>query len=51
MQHPAVIEKPPRHLKLREPPERPPPRVHTTLEMDADFLASEAAGRLFDGLD
>jgi hypothetical protein len=48
----SVIEKILRHLKLWDPPERPPPpRVSTTLETDADFLAWEAAGRLFDGID
>jgi hypothetical protein len=41
-----------RHLKLWDPPEwPPPPRVSTTLETDADFLAWQAAGRLFDGID
>ena len=41
IEHPSVIEKILRHLKLWDPPERPPPpRVSTTLEMDADFLAS-----------
>jgi hypothetical protein len=48
----AVIEKILRHLKLWDPPERPPPpRPSTTLEYDADFLAWQAAGRLFDGID
>jgi hypothetical protein len=28
----------------------PPPRASTTLETDADFLAWEAGGRLFDGI-
>jgi len=52
IENPAVIEKILRHLKLWDSPERPPPpRVHTTLEMDADFLAWEAAGQLFDGID
>ncbi|MBZ5496393.1 MAG: hypothetical protein LAP85_08320 [Acidobacteriia bacterium] len=47
-----VIERILRHLKLWHPPERlPPPRVSTTLGTDADFLAWEAAGRLFDALD
>ena len=40
------------HLRLWDLPERPPPpRPSTTLEYDADFLAWEAAGRLFDGID
>jgi hypothetical protein len=48
----SVIEKILRHLKLWDRLERPPPhRVSTTLETDADFLAWEAAGRLFDGID
>jgi hypothetical protein len=48
----CVIEKILRHLKLWAPPERPPPpRSSTTLEYDADFLAWQAAGRLFDGID
>jgi len=48
----SVIEKILRHLKLWDPPERPPPpRASTTLEYDADFLAWEAGGRLFDGID
>jgi hypothetical protein len=48
----AIIEKILRHLKLWNPPARPPPpRASTTLETDADFLAWEAAGRLFDGID
>ncbi len=29
----------------------PPPRASTTLEYDADFLAWQAAGRLFDGIE
>jgi hypothetical protein len=29
----------------------PPPRSSTTLEYDSDFLAWQAAGRLFDGID
>jgi hypothetical protein len=50
--NPSVIEKILRHLELWEPPERPPlPRCSRTLEPDADFLAWEAAGRLFDGID
>ena len=50
--HPAIIEKILRHLKPWNPPTRPPPtRVSVTLETDADFLAWEAAGRLFDGID
>jgi hypothetical protein len=48
----SVIEKILRHLKLWDRPERPPPpRASTTLEYDADFLAWQAAGRLFDGID
>jgi hypothetical protein len=48
----AIIEKILRHLKLWNPPTRPPPpRASTTLETDADFLAWEAAGRLLDGID
>jgi hypothetical protein len=50
--NPLVIEKVLRHLKLWHPPERPPPpRCSRTLEPDTDFLAWEAAGRLFDGID
>ncbi len=53
IENPSVIEKIVRHLKIWDPPERPPPpRVATTLEPDdADFLAWEAAGRLFDVID
>jgi hypothetical protein len=52
IENPLVIEKILRHLKLGDAPERPPPpRVSTTLETDADFLAWEATGRLFDGID
>ena len=44
-----------KHLKLWDPKERPPPPKHSTtltiLEPDADFLAWEAASRLFDGID
>jgi hypothetical protein len=41
-----------KNLKLWHPPERPPaPKHSTTLEPDADFLAWEAAARLFDGID
>jgi len=41
----AIIEKILRHLKLWDPPARPPPpRASTTLETDADFLAWQAAG-------
>jgi Transposase zinc-binding domain/Putative transposase len=48
----SAIEKILRHLKLWSPPERPPPpRSSTTLEYDSDFLAWQAAGRLFDGID
>jgi hypothetical protein len=48
---PAPIEKILRRLKLWDRLERePPPRVSTTLETDADILAWEAAGRLFDGI-
>jgi len=47
-----VIEKTLRHLKLWDVPERPPPpRPSTTLEYDADYIAWEAAGGLFDGID
>ena len=50
--NPSVIEKILRHLNLWHPPERPPPpRRSRTLEPDADFLAWEAVGRLFDGID
>ena len=50
--NPAVIEKVLRHLKLWGHPERPPPpRCSRTLEPDADILAWEAMGRLFDGVD
>jgi hypothetical protein len=50
--NPSVIEKILRHLKLWDFPERsPPPRPSTTLEPDADFLAWEATGRMFDGID
>ncbi len=52
IEDPDIIEKILRHLKLWNPPTRPPPpRASVTLEMDADFLAWEAAGRLFDGID
>jgi hypothetical protein len=52
IEDPAVIEKILRHLKLWNPPTRPPPRrASVTLETDADFLAWQAAGRLFDGID
>jgi hypothetical protein len=48
----TAIEKILRHLKLWDPPERPPPpRCSRTLEPDADFLAWEATVRLFDGID
>jgi hypothetical protein len=48
----AIVEKILRHLKLWDPLARPPPpQTSTTLETDADFLAWEAAGRLFDGID
>jgi Transposase zinc-binding domain/Putative transposase len=51
IEEPDIIEKILRHLKLWNPPTRPPPpRASVTLEMDADFLAWEAAGRLFDGI-
>jgi hypothetical protein len=50
--NPGVIERILKHLKLWDPPERPPPPKHaTTLEPDADFLAWEAATLLFDGVD
>jgi len=52
IEDPAIIEKILRHLKLRNPPTRPPPpRASVSLEMDADFLAWQTAGRLFDGID
>jgi hypothetical protein len=52
IENPSVIEKILRHLKLWDPLERPPPPwVSTILETDADFLAWEAAGQLFDGID
>ena len=52
IEDPAVIEKILRHLKLWNPPARPPPsRASVSLETDPDFLAWEAAGRLFDGID
>ena len=52
IENPLIIEKILPHLKLWNLPERsPPPRFHTTLEMDADFLAWQAAGRLFDAID
>jgi hypothetical protein len=52
--NPDLIEKILRHLKLWAPGERPrppPPRCSRTLEPDEDFLAWEATGRLFDGID
>jgi len=50
--NPSVIEKILRHLKLWDPPERPPPpRSSTTLEPDADFLDWVATARQFDGID
>jgi len=50
--NPRVIEKILKHLKLWDPPQRPPPPKHsTTLDPDPDFLAWEAATRLFDGID
>ena len=49
---PEIIENILRHLKLWDLPARPPPpRPSVTLEADPDFLAWEAAGRLFDGID
>jgi hypothetical protein len=52
IEDPAIIEKILRHLKLWNPPTRPPPpRASVSLEMDADFLAWKAASRLFDGID
>ena len=50
--NPSAIEKILRHLKLWNPPERPPPpRRSTTLQPDADFLAWAATARQFDGID
>ena len=50
--NPCVIEKILRHLKIWDPPERPPPpRRSTTLEPDADFLDWEATARQFDAID
>ena len=50
--NPCVIEKILRHLKLWDPPERPPPpRRSTTLEPDADFLDWAATARQFDAID
>ena len=50
--NPGAIERILRHLKLWHPQQRPPPPKHSaTLEPDADFLAWEAAARLFDGID
>jgi hypothetical protein len=53
IENPGIIERILKHLKLWDPPEErpPPPRHATTLEPDADFLAWEAASRLFDGID
>ena len=52
IEDPEIIEKILRHLKLWDLPARPPPpRPSVTLETDPDFLAWEAAGRLFDGID
>jgi len=52
IEDPEIIEKILRHLKLWDLPARPPPpRPSVTLEADPDFLAWEAAGRLFDGID
>jgi len=52
IEDPAIIEKILRHLKLWNPPPRPPPpRASVSLETDPDFLAWQAAGRLFDGID
>jgi hypothetical protein len=52
IENPSVIERILKHLKLWDPPERPPPPKHSiTLEPDADFLAWEAAALLFDGVD
>ena len=50
--NPSVIEKILNHLKLWDPPERPPPpQPSTTMEPEDDFLAWEAAGRMFDAID
>jgi hypothetical protein len=52
MENTHVIEEILPHLKLSDAPERPPPpRPSTTLEYDADYIAWEAAGRLFDGIE
>jgi hypothetical protein len=52
IEDPAVIEKILRHLKLWNPLTRPPPpRPSVCLEMDPDFIAWQAASRLFDGID
>jgi len=52
IEDPEIIEKILRHLKLWDLPARPPPRrACVTLETDPDFLAWQAAGRLFDGID
>jgi hypothetical protein len=50
--NPCVIEKILKHLKLWDPPERPPlPKHSTTVGPDADILTWEAASRLLDGID
>ncbi len=50
--NPGVIEKILRHLKIWDPPERPPPpHRSTTLEPDADFLDWAATARQFDAID
>jgi len=52
IQDPPVIEKILRHLKLWNPLTRPPPpRASVCLEMNLDFIAWQAASRLFDGID
>jgi hypothetical protein len=50
--NPSVIEKILRHLKLWNPPERPPPaRPSTTVEADPEYLDWAAIARRFDGID
>jgi hypothetical protein len=52
IENPSVIEKILRHLKLWDLPERSPPSGRSiTMEPDADYIAWEAAARLFDDID